>query len=382
MEQKNIALELLVRSGNPEGVEQIAKTQKLKEELKTEKIAEAGIYAAIKLMREEAEGGIDSERICPYLNQKRFTNYFSAVNNTEVLEKIVDVLKAGTHAMMEAYAKITAIDLLGIDSLAGAIRRNIDAPHMKKKVTELVKGGYALVFCPHDIDAEMVDHYFPVIDKWRDFIEPQKVAAQAIMRFAEGCENLSEGDSQKEFVYTALDKLVELTDRETVSRLMHEHFGEREDYQIFIDDGKIDAYKPKPLTKRLKGADTKVVSAIKKYENEIFPSNSVVTHLAKTIGDSEREYVAQRMGQWFREGRIKHLIGVAAFEEGRLYDHDIARRVIGNVIAKFSQQGNFKRLGKVLDLPQHLIDETNPAISEVVQAYRISQQKETKEKQE
>ena len=143
MDQKNIALELLVRSGNPKGVEQFAESEGFEEARRTEKVAEAGIYSAIKYMWREAEGGIDSERICQFLNQDRFTNYFSTANNTEVLEGVVDVLQAGTGAMMEAYAQISAIDVLGVESLAGAIRRNINAPNMREKVTRLVQSGYS-----------------------------------------------------------------------------------------------------------------------------------------------------------------------------------------------------------------------------------------------
>ena len=143
MDQKNIALELLVRSGNPKGVEQFAESEGFDEARRTEKVAEAGVYSGIRYMWEQAEGGIDSERICQFLNQDRFTNYFSTANNTQVLEGIVDVLQAGTQAMMEAYAQITAIDVLGVESVAGAIRRNIDAPNMREKVTDLIQRGYS-----------------------------------------------------------------------------------------------------------------------------------------------------------------------------------------------------------------------------------------------
>src|SRR3989338_6335939 len=188
MDQKNITLELLVRSGNPEGVEQFTESEGFDEFRRTVKITEAGVYSAIKSMWEEAEGGIDSREICHLLNQNKFTNYFSTINNTEVLGGIVDVLQAGTQANMEAYAQIT------------------------------------------DIDVEMVDHYFPIIDKWREFVNPQKVAQQAIRDIAEDIvdeeEDLFNSDNgyKKDFVYKSMDKLVELTDRETVSRLVYECF--------------------------------------------------------------------------------------------------------------------------------------------------------------
>src|SRR3989338_6502870 len=344
MDQKNITLELLVRSGNPEGVEQFTESEGFDEFRRTVKITEAGVYSAIKSMWEEAEGGIDSREICHLLNQNKFTNYFSTINNTEVLGGIVDVLQAGTQANMEAYAQITAIDVLGVESVAGAIRRNIDAPNMREKVTKLVQKGYSLVFCPHDIDAEMVDHYFPIIDKWREFVNPQKVAQQAIRDIAEDIvdeeEDLFNSDNRykKDFVYKSMDKLVELTDRETVSRLVYECFGDSDNYQKFICDGKVDAYMQ--VAKPKESANPNLDKALQKYERSRFPLSWNVTDLAKAVGD----------------------------------DHKVARRVVGEGIAEASKAGNLTRLGWVLDLPHHLIDETNSAISGVVTAYKISQQ--------
>jgi hypothetical protein len=383
MEQKTIALELLVRSGNPIGVEQFADSEGFDEPRKTEKMAEAGIYSATKVMWEEAEGGIDSQRICQFLNQDRFTNYFSTANNTEVLEGVVDVLQAGTHAQMEAYAQITAIDVLGVESLSGAIRRNIDAPNMREKVTKLVQSGYSLVFCPHDIDSDMVDHYFPIIDKWRDFVNPQEIVQHAIRDIVE--DIAEEGEDffnpdysyKKDFVYKALDKLVELTDRDTVSRLVHESLGESDNYQRFVDDGKVDAYIP--TQKPEESANVALNKALVKYEGYRYPSSWNVKDWAEAVGDGDKEYVAQRMGTWFQEGRMRHFTEVATYEDGRLYDHAVAKQMVGEGIAEASQAGNLTKLDWILDLPQHLIDEANPAINGVVTAYKISQQTKAQE---
>lgn len=373
MEQKSIALELLVRSGNPKGVEQFVESEVFDEARKTEKIAEAGIYSAIKYMGGEDSGcGIDSERVCQFLNQDRFNDYFSQTTNTTLLTDLISVLQSGTHVMMEAYAQITPFDVFGMESIAGAIRRNIDSGGMRERVTELTRSGYALVFCPHDIDADMVHHYFPLVDQWRDFINPQEVAAESIRDIASDCEDLFEYDYQKEFVYAALDKLIELTDRQTVSKLVYEHFGESDDYQRFIDDGKVDAYTPQSATPQQ--ADDKVTKAVRAYENESHGWSLPVRNLVEAIGEDGKDYIAQRMGDWFRQGKMSHLVEVANFEDGRLYDCGIARKSVGDAIAEASQQGNLTRLDWALDLPNHLIDETNPAISGVVIAYRISQQ--------
>ena len=73
MDQKNIALELLVRSGNPKGVELFAESEVFDGTKRIEKVAEAGVYSAIRHMLEEAEGGIDSEKICSIMAKKSLT---------------------------------------------------------------------------------------------------------------------------------------------------------------------------------------------------------------------------------------------------------------------------------------------------------------------
>jgi len=80
------------------------------------------------------------------------------------------------------------------------------------------------------------------------------------------------------------------------------------------------------------------------------------------------------MGAWFSEGRMEHLLTIANYDNGRLYDHEVARKVLGEGIAEASEAGNLARLGCVLDFPSHLIDEANPAIAGVAKAYAISRQ--------
>jgi len=376
MAQKNIALELLVINGNPEGVELLANEQNISNPLKTEKIVEAGVYYAIKKMWEDAEGGIDSQVICPYLSQTKFTEYFNSTKDVNLLGKIVDVLQAGTHAQMEAYAQISAIDVLGIEALEKSIRRNMDNKSLNDKIVKLVKEGYSLVFCPHDIDSDMVNHYFPIVDKWRDLINPQEVAAKSIENIADDSkeEDIFEYDYKKEFVYAALDRLIELTDRETVSQLMYENFGESKNYKNFIADGKIEEYNPKPIKKSDTKVGDKIRKAVNKYENDRYPFSSAVRELSEAIGKNGKDYISERMGAWFREGKIRHLNEIAGFEDGRLYNHDIAKKAIGEEIAELYRKGDLERLESIFDFPPSLIDESNPEISDVVQAYKINQQ--------
>ena len=119
--------------------------------------------------------------------------------------------------------------------------------------------------------------------------------------------------------------------------------------------------------------------ALQEYEESIYPSSCYVDNLAKSIHDEDKEYMAQKIGKWFKEGKMRHLLEVVHYKDGVLYDQDTARRVVGEGITQSSESGNWAYLDFVFKLPQHLIDENNPAISGVVTAYRISQQ--TKEEE-
>ena len=56
MEQKNIALELLVRSGNPKGVEQFAESERFDEARRTEKVAHNSPWKSDKWIQKNTRG--------------------------------------------------------------------------------------------------------------------------------------------------------------------------------------------------------------------------------------------------------------------------------------------------------------------------------------
>ncbi len=196
---------------------------------------------------------------------------------------------------------------------------------------------------------------------------------------------------KKEFLYAVIEKISELTDRKTVSGLVHEYFGSKKYYARIVSDKKVDAWK-KPQRQSavpvLEGAapidtiDTMVQDAVQQYEQKRFVYSSDVRELfnailpkkkrKKTMNQKEKEYVARRMGVWFKEGRFEHIQQVAMFQNGILYDHKIARTVIGQVIETMCSQKQYAKLEHVLDLPPHIIDEENRAISGVVEAYKIT----------
>ena len=371
MDQKTLALELLVKSGKPLGVIKLAQTEGFDPEKTEDKISEAVIYSAIENMTGEESGcGIDSTHICAFLSQENLTAYFRKTQNTELMSDLLGALHSGTQVMMEAYAQIEPLNILGMDSISGALRRFLNIPEIKDSATALVNRGYSLVFCPHDIDSEMVEHYFPLVDKFRDLVNPESIVDITMKYFGEDLEDLLEYHDG--FLNAALDKLTVLTDRETVSRLAYENFGENN--QRFIESGKVDPYVKKQEAVIDAADATKTIEkAVTEYEKEKYPSHRDANELGKKTKGKGKVYVANKMGQWLiAPGKLAHLEIVANYENGSLYDHDAAKRIIGEGIAKISQEGNIRRLQRLMSLPEYVIDESNPSISGFVTAYRLS----------
>jgi hypothetical protein len=372
-----VVLEALVRKGSPEAVTKYAELRKFDNLAKRDSVVEAGVYSALNLMWEQADVGIDAGEIGRFLSQKQFADYFSKTNNAQLLEEIVDVLKAGTEASMEAYAQITAVDILGIEPLAAAIRRNINARRMKEKVTDLVEAGYSLVFYPHNIDAEMVKYYFPIINKWKDFVDPEKVVKEAIERFGEEQGELINQDHKRDFLYASFDKFVELTGKNTVSVLAHKKLLPDVCSKL-VENHKINTYTSVPRRNRGEvahhGVSSDVEEAIAKYSQDSFVSGRRTGELAKKIGTRGKKFMAVMMGSWFNSGKMEHLLAVANYKDGMLYDEEFARRTIGDAIKEFYRRGEAGMIKNAFDLPEKLIDIKDPILSNIASARKIYQE--------
>jgi hypothetical protein len=75
------------------------------------------------------------------------------------------------------------------------------------------------------------------------------------------------------------------------------------------------------------------------------------------------------MAAWFTGSKITQIISLA--KNGDLYDVEHARKLIGTCIFSYLRSGTFDRLVPALELPENLVDESNPAISGFVSAYKI-----------
>lgn len=373
----HLALDLLITSGNVKGIEAFALAHDISSDTKKKALAEAGIQSAIDCMAEEAEGGIDGERFMQYFSRQPLIEYFTLTTNTPLLEKIVDVLYAGTHASMEAYAQITAVDVLRAPALTAALRRNLTTPSLKDKMTGLIRSSYAVVFSSSNIDAETVNSYFPVINLWKDLVDPREIAEQTITALGEdeSLDSYLRAGYNQEFFNAALNKLIELTDRTTMSRLMHQHFSGSSAYRNLVEAGTLES------VVRLPGqqASEDVEKAIAAYEEDSWPGEYDVKRLAKQLKGKGKEALSRRLAEWFAGRRTQHALALVNYKE-QLYDVEIAQRELTSCIVNICRAHDLSRLQGALSFPEQLIDFSRPELQQFTEAYRIH--KKTHEKME
>jgi len=377
MTEKNLALELLVKSGNPSGVEEISIRQKLDEPIKQFKVAEAGVYRELKFMQEAAEGGIDSERVKADLDHPWFKGYFSKTDNIELLRDLAEVLIDGTNAAMEGYAQITAIDVLGIDFVEQALKRNLGDKELDKKVRRLVANGYGLVLTDTYIDDEMAEHYNPILEKWKDLVDMEELIEESVTHAVRDFRSHGFDDGElDEGALAIVDKLVTRSDRGLVSKLLYDIAGGEEFYEALVQTGKIDRVAPKrdsTKPKELKAPNAKIKSAVVKFEKDRWPSIYGAQNLGEQTGEKGQTYVAQKMGEWFNKGRMRHILAVTNEESGVLYDEAVAKEEMTRGIEYAISEGKINRLEFALQLPPTLVDRDKGSIKDFVEAYEINQ---------
>ena len=364
----NITLDLLITSGNPKGVEVFTQQHQLPDEQKKKALAEASIISAVQCMAEEADGGIDGQRFQEYFDQQHIAEYLAVTTNTPLLEKIVEVLYAGTNASMEAYAQITAVDVLRVPALATALRSNLAVPSLEAKMRKLIRSSYAVVFSSSNIDAETVNRYFPIINQWKDLVNHFEVAQQTLNSLA-GDDSLDaylKEDYNREFFATALDKLIELTNRPTISRIMHEQFGESQAYCNLVAEGKIEGVVPTPRQQ----ASAEVEKAIAAYENNRWVSDHDLEHLSQQLKGKGKEVLSHKLTEWFVGSKTNHALALTRYEY-QLYDSVIAERELTSCLISLCSAKNINTLLKAFELPEQLINFSRPELAQFAEAYKI-----------
>tara|TARA_Y100000310_G_C20660846_1_gene804684 strand:- start:680 stop:1801 length:1122 start_codon:yes stop_codon:yes gene_type:complete len=367
MDQDEITLELLVIEGNATAVDKYATTKGIDESKKEEKITEAGIYSVINFIR-TSDCGVDSEPVCEFLNQEKFTDYFSTTTNTRLLVNMIDSIRAGTASGCEIYGDVSAIDVL-TKPMSDAFTRNIESGQIKEKLTKLTDRAYSIIFdvnYVHEMGGvDALEKRFSILKEWKNLVDCDKIVESAIREMQDVCE-LFEDKAKTELAYAVFDKLTELSDKKTVSLLIH-HYLPKEDYQKSVDDGKIEPFVP---SKKQKSA---IEKAIEVYESSFCSSNSDIRKLEKVVKDKDKKYIAEKMGEWYKEGKMRSLSQITKYPQ-TLYDEEIAKKVLGNAIAESCQKGELEKLQWALELPQQLIDTNNSAIQGFVEAYKLNQE--------
>jgi hypothetical protein len=356
----NITLEMLVRAGNTAAVLEYSLDEKLPEDLKKDKLAEASIYGLIRKMEGEL---IDSDPICANLRTEPVTEYLNKTTlNIELLKELVGIMWEGANASIEPYGQIPVFDILGVNAVAEAINRHMNDTVLHKQMTLLIERGYQLVFCPFDIDKEHVEQYFPIIDEWRDLVDPKQIASDAVDDWE---DDLWDQDYSRDFIDAATEKLIELTDKETVSKLLA-RFNELEHHKELTESGKLD----KIDESSREDLGEQASKALRKFENDRSPYYKAAETLAEAVDAS---VISRSMGEWLKKGKFNHIRAILRYvkqEKKRVYD-DSAKNHVGFAIEDAIKGNKTERLDFVLELSKDLIDRDNPNIETVVRAYDL-----------
>lgn len=363
MTDENITLEILVRSGNTPAVKQFCTEQKYSLEKHQENTTEAMIYAVLNEMRKD-DCGINPNW-ADYFENTPINQYLTKTNNADILMDILDVLIQGTRVEMETYAQILPIEFLHVEAFSAALRSNLDKKNVKAKLSTLVQTGYQLLFTPCGISAEDVTHYFSILHPFRDFINPFEMITNALTEFADyNCTDI-------EFVTSAITSMIQLTDKQTISRIVYKNLDDKSLYKHLVKQGIIDA-----ITKSIDTSivPVELVNLVRDYAR--FPSNDI-TPFKKAIGkiDAQRrkEYVARGMAQWLADHNIKPFMKLVQNDpDGKFYDKTIACEAIANVLTSAVQQKEYALLTTALALPEQLVDPCNKNLLPFITAYRIS----------
>ena len=331
----------------------------LEENLAKNKIRETAIYNLIRRIPDHSE---DNSTIAEYFEHPQMKEYFSSRNNIRLLNDLVEAMIQSSEVWIERAIQMDFIYILGADSIENALKRN---SQQIGKLTNLVNTGFNYLLSPPyglGNDMEIFNEFSPILKRWKDHIDAREVAE----KFFKGLDNeLTRGDYEPELIYTMVRYLTELTDRETVSMLAY-HGCRDKTYSDLVDDGIIEPFSISDESVEL----ANIHRAIRNYEDGTYSFEEFVEELGE-VDNNVKGLIAERMASWFTQGNIGLITRLVNYNEGKLYDLDTARASIGKEIESACSEGDYKRLDSVMRLPKELLDENNPNIADVVEAYDI-----------
>lgn len=316
------------------------------------------------------------------LNKGEVRKYFASTNNIPLLKELVDKLKEGAENYadhpMNKQVDVSVVDLLQIIEFSNALRRSINKDHELRDFTiDYIQASYCAVFSPANSKlAQNINHYLAILKPWQVYADILEVADDVIGEFV----NLDSGILSKTHYpnfRAAVNKLIEFTDRSTVSRLVARAYGgygegakllRKRVYNKLVHDKVVDEYKqPEKNT----GQD--ILKAIERYERHESPDpQAAVESLREELGGYGKTIIAFKLGEWFERCDMEYLQGIIKFGSD-LYDEALAKEYLTASIEKAIYEKDWKKLDFAVEfLPENLIDKENPIIKTVIlPAYQV-----------
>ncbi|MFH1072748.1 MAG: hypothetical protein V1743_04940 [Nanoarchaeota archaeon] len=364
----DITLELLVRQGKTAAVELYTQKWAWPVEVKRFKIGETLLYSYVGELKNTAfvKGIEESDLLLSIHRQITETpavrQYFSQTKDSALLHELIEVF----HSRFSQ--NLDVLGIIDIPEVSAALNNNLAAsPELKKSLALLIANKYKQIF---DTDAQVINAYFPKVDKWRALVDPQRIAKRVLKSYA-GCSTLKRDLALHPENYTAIfTKLIDLVGRPGFSRLAFFEL-DRTECDFLVANDHIDLYKP--TLEDLYFKDLK--PHIEGYGHKTHPNYDDVEELAGEINEQVQTYLANVMGCWFSQGKIGHVLAIldySGFEENPvLFNASVATKAIGDAIADALERKDMTVLANGFKLPDYLIGDMdeNPLTKPFTQAY-------------
>lgn len=377
MDHDEIKFELLKRWGNVKEVNRILSQQETPEEERVNPLSEAYLHDIIRNVlgvRSQRTGyeNMREDGLDNLLNVKEVNQFLEVSNDWDILTEFVAGLgdqfeEYVANPPMETYVPMYLLRLLNYNPLVEAIRKGAEEnPNLRSALKRTIKRGYQIIFS-RDIDDDMFAEYNPMLARWNGFIDPFEAVVLAAGELSHCFYETDEIEYQRNKIEKAVPVLVELTDEQTVALALYVASDNSEGYRALVDLG---------ITQDGSEIDdsdkeTKINDIRKKDHHDIYPFAGIsqTDELEEALASGED--FSERFGDWFKDESMGYIFR-ASSEHGERYDHEKARQSLGVAIADSVKEEDWDKLKWVIEFPSDLIDDKNPNLTSLVEAYNLT----------
>lgn len=357
-EQSDIALALLQHSGDIAALIRACEVQGSPSINHGDKLVEAQILSEIsKLENVQFNTEVWGE-IKANLSTQPVSEYLQRTNNVEMLSGLLNAI-----AEHLSQGRMEVLSLLADDGIAQALRNNLDSHELKDTLKGIVSAGYVNALTLSE-NLEIAQQSFAQVDKWRDLINTTRLTQDVIKQLS--LSNLAD----VQYVNFVLDKLSLVSDRATVSTMMHDAFASSGEYQALLQSARID--QPNAEIQSVLAMDV----ALSNYESSLQVGMADVENLAQRVCRAPqalaRNEMAARLAIWFFNKQFEHARLVAEYEEGFLCNKELAASELARILTRLCKEKKWAHASKILQFPKWLLQYENPELSGVVSAYEIT----------